>query len=60
MAFDRNRQLDVIADDLRRHRDTIEKLNVPHHQKLVEATIQIGEAAALLKDVAGQHRVERF
>lgn len=60
MAFDRNRSLSTIADDLRRHRETVEKLNHPHDAKLFRATELIGEAAALLKDVASARRTERF
>lgn len=53
MAFDRNRQLAVIASDLRRGADTAEKLNHPAHAKVTTAVELAREAAALLADVAG-------
>ena len=52
-TFDRNRHLRTIADDIRRTRDTVEKLNEPAHQKLWMAAQHLQEAAALISDVAG-------
>lgn len=59
MPFDRRRQFGILAGDLRRQRDTLEKLNAPVDRRVTQAAALVGEAAALL-DEATQPTVEHF